>query len=225
MNNTAELSNIIEEYSIFNTRNISKDFQYYMIRDRLTKKKIPVTMTYYYAQHLTSHFKTYGRYKPMVKKYCQLEGHVRNSLKPAVEIVDMELKEELYEKRFNYWEAIAENTFQKGCQNTSQNINSDLLEENNMHVLFEMKRILEKDCQENLYNFANAEERKQFTEYETAKFANWIGREVYSFSIEFSMNEWEGERSILHCYVNVQFRTLNKRTIIEIDINKRDFTS
>ena len=57
------------------------------------------------------------------------------------------------------------------------------------------------------------------------KFADWIGRKVYSFTISFDMNTWEAERSILHCYVAVQFRTLNKRTIIEIDVNKRDFTA
>ena len=39
------------------------------------------------------------------------------------------------------------------------------------------------------------------------------------------MNAWEAERSIMHCYVAIQFRTLNKRTIIEIDVNKRDFTA
>lgn len=223
--NTSEIENLLVDYQLFNTRNISKDFQHYLIRDRLTKKKIPVTTTFFYARKIAGHFKTYGKHVPFVKKYSTLTGHVKNSLKPAIELVDMELKEKLYENRFNYWETIEENVFQKGCQNTSQNINSDLLEENNMHVLFDMKRILEKDANENLYNFANAEERKQFKEYEEAKFANWIGRQVYSFTIDFQMNEWEAERSILHCYVGVQFRTLNKRTIIEIDVNKRDFTA
>lgn len=225
INNTAEIENILADYGMFNTRNISKDFQYYMVRDRITKKKIPVTMTFFYARKIAQHMKTYGNHVPFVKKYATLTGHVVNSLKPAIELVDMELKEKLYENRFNYWETIEENVFQKGCQNTSQNINSDLLEENNMHVLFELKRILEKDANENLYNFANAEDRKQFKEYEEAKFANWIGRKLYSFNIDFQMSPWEAERSILHCYVSVQFRTLNKRTIIEIDVNKRDFTA
>lgn len=225
LSNTSEIDNIIEDYKAFNTRNVTKDFQHYYIRDSITKKKIPVTMTYFYAQNIGQHFQNYGNHVPMVKKYAQLSGHVKNSLKPAVEVIDMELKEKLYESRFNYWEAIAEDTFQKGCQNTSQTINSDLMEENNMHVLFELKRIIEKDCHENLYNFANAEERKSFKDYEDAKFANWVGRKLYSFSIEFDMNEWEAERSILHCYIAVQFRTLNKRTIIEIDVNKRDFTA
>ena len=36
------------------------------------------------------------------------------------------------------------------------------------------------------------------------------------------MNEWEADRSILHCYLSVTFRGLMKRAILEIDINKRD---
>jgi hypothetical protein len=92
-----------------------------------------------------------------------------------------------------------------------------------MHTLFELKRILEVDCFNNLYNFTSVAERANFTEYEKAKFADWIGRKVQSFNIRFDVNEWEAERSIVHCYAEVQFRNLNKRTIIEIDVNKRDF--
>ena len=223
INNVAEIDNVIAEYAMFNTRNITKDFQHYQIRDSITKKKVNVTTTYFYAQNIANHFKIYGNHVPFVKKYCTLSGHIKNSMLPAIELIDMDLKEKLYENRFNYFESIAEDTFVKACQNTSQNYNSDLLEENNMHVLFELKRGLERDANERLYNFADPDDRKQFAEYENAKYATWIGRKLMSLSIEFDMNAWEAERSILHCYVAVTFRTLNKRTIIEIDVNKRDF--
>ena len=221
----AQIATIIQDYKQFNERNCSKNFQYYKVRDPQTKRKIDVTITYFFAQRIAYHFKIYGKHIPFVKKKCTLDGHIKNSLLPAIELIDCDLKEELYNNRFNYFETTAENTFVRSCQNTAQVQNSDLLEENNMHVLYEMKRIIENDCIENLYNFANAEERQQFKEYEEAKFATWIGREVYSFAIDFQMNAWEAERSILHCYVSVQFRTLNKRTIIEIDVNKRDFAA
>ena len=94
-----------------------------------------------------------------------------------------------------------------------------------MHVLMWLKRNIENDCLNNLYNFANAAERQAFTTVETAKYENLIGKELYSLSIRFDMNEWEAERSILHCYVELQFRTINKRAIVEIDVNKRDFTA
>ena len=222
---TANQNKLLEEYSIFNTRGLSKNPQWYTIKDPTTKKKIPVTVTYFFAQNYANHIVENGNHVPFVNSYCQLSGHVKNSLQPCIDEHEMDLKEWLYVNRFNYFEAIGENQFQRCCQNTAQAENSDLMEENNMAVLFEMKHILEVDARENLYNFANADDRKRFTEYEQAKFAPWVGRKLYSFNISFEMNEWEAERSILHCYVAVQFRTLNKRTIIEIDVNKRDFTA
>lgn len=221
----AQQDKLLEDYSIFNTRGLSKNPQWYTIRNPYTKKKHPVTVTYFFAQQYANHITENGNHVPFVNSYCQLSGHVKNSLQPCIDESEMDLKEWLYINRFNYFEAIGENQFQRRCQNTAQAANSDLMEENNMAVLFEMKHILEVDASENLYNFANAEDRKRFTEYETAKFAPWVGRKLYSFDISFQMNEWEAERSILHCYVSVQFRTLNKRTIIEIDVNKRDFTA
>ena len=91
-----------------------------------------------------------------------------------------------------------------------------------MNTLFEIKRIIEKDCWDGLYDFTSVEDRARFTEFENAKFANWTNRQVDTINITFDASEWELQRSIIHCYVAVQFRTLNKRTIIEIDVNKRN---
>lgn len=219
----AQVDNIIEDYSIFNTRNISKEFQHYTVKDLETQKKCEVTVTYFYAQMLPKHFRDNGTHVPFVKSYSQLSGHIKNSLEPAVDDTDNEIKEKLYKNRINYFELVEENVYQRCSQNTAQNISSDLLEENNMNTLFELKRKLERDCWANLYNFTSAEDRARFTESEKAKFASWEGRKLDTFDIRFDVNEWEAERSIVHCYVSVQFRNLNKRTIIEIDVNKRDF--
>lgn len=219
----AQVDNIIDEYSIFNTRNISKEFQHYQVKDPETRKRCDVTTTYFLAQKLPKHFKDNGSHVPFVKSYAELSGHVKNSLEPAIDDVDTEVKEKLYVNRINYFETIAEDTFQRASQNTAQMVSSDLIEENNMNTLFELKTILERDCWNNLYNFTSAEDRTRFADTEKAKFADWEGKKVASLSITFDVNEWEAERSIVHCYVSVQFRNLNKRTIIEIDVNKRDF--
>ena len=84
-----------------------------------------------------------------------------------------------------------------------------------------MKRIIEADITDRLYDFSDMEARQRFRQYEVAKFANWSGREVESFDIDFRMNEWEADRSILHCYMDVTFRGLQKRAILEIDVNRR----
>ena len=221
----AEIENIIEDYAIFNTRNISKNFQHYTVKDFETKKKCEVTVTYFFAQELPRHFKAAGSHIPFAKSYAQLSGHIRNSLEPCISDVDAETKELLYNARINYFELIEENVYQRSSQNTAQNVTSDLMEENNAHTLFEIKSIVEKDCWEALYTFTSAEDRARFTEVENAKFADWSNRKVQTITINFDVNEWEAERSIVHCYVAVQFRNLMKRVIIEIDVNKRDFTA
>ena len=104
------------------------------------------------------------------------------------------VKEKLYKNRFNYYETIDENVYQRAAQNTAQMANSDLLEENNMMTLFAIKRILERDCWDRLYDFTSSKARADFTDYEMAKFQSWQGRQLDTIDIRFDANEWEGER-------------------------------
>ena len=92
-------------------------------------------------------------------------------------------------------------------------------------MLYTIKSIIETDVQQNLYNFADSSIRATFKNTEEAKFATWVGSKIVSISIEFTSNAWETEHSILHCYLAVVFRGLQKRAIIEIDINKRNTSS
>ena len=216
------VENMISEYSVFTDNKISKNIQHYYIKEPSTMKRIPVTITYFLARKYADHVINFGAHIPFVKNYARLEGHIKDSLYPTIDDYEMELKELLITNRFNYFETISDNVFQRACQNTSQSKNSDLLEENNITTLYNMKRIIERDITNNLYNFADADIRKDFKDYEMAKFASWVSRDVQSFDIDFRMNEWEADRSILHCYINVTFRGLMKRAILEIDINKRD---
>lgn len=211
-----------EAMSSLSDRVFSKQFQHYKIRDPFTGKTIPVTITFFIARKIAAHFRTAGNQQPFVgEDYALLSGHIKNSLKPVVDADDMDIKEQLYNLRLNYFQAIAENTHVRGTQSTSQNIWSDLSEENNMHVLLEMKRKLEDMVAKLTYNFAEPEDRRRFQEDAERMFANYPGTKIRSAEVKFEMNKWEEERSILHCYLSVVFRTMVKRSIVEIDINKR----
>lgn len=219
----ASIDNLINDYARFNSRNAVKEFQHYTVKDPGTMKKCEVTVTYFYAQKLPTHYQNYGSWVPFVKARCELSGHIKNTLEPAVDDLEMELKEKLYVNRFNYFETIDENVYQRAAQNTAQMIDSDLMEENNMNTLFALKKQLERDCWNSLYDFTSVEDRARFSESEQAKFASWVGSRLDTLSIIFDANEWEMERSIVHCYVSVRFRNMMKRVIIEIDVNKRNF--
>ena len=221
---TPELTKLLTDYSVFDDYKISKNCHHYYIKEYTSKKRVPVTITYFLARQYADHVLNYGTHIPMVKSYAQLSGHVKDSLAPSVEDFEVDLKEKLTENRFNFFETVNDNVYQRATQNTAQLTLSDLLEENNVATLYEMKRIVEADISDRLYDFSDAETRQRFRNYEVAKFASWSGREVQSFDIDFRMSEWEAERSILHAYINVTFRGLQKRAILEIDINKRATT-
>ena len=102
---------------------------------------------------------------------------------------------------------------------------TDLIEENNVTTLYTLKREIERDISDRLYDFADESSRTVFANYEKAKYASWVGTKLQSLDISFTANEWESAHSILHCYLAIVFRGLQKRAIVEIDINKRTYTS
>lgn len=222
---TTELAKMINDFAVFNDYKISKNVHHYLIKEPTTKKRVPVTITYFLSRQYADHILNYGSHIPFVKSYAQLTGHVKDSLAPSVEDFEVELKEALTVNRFNFFETVDDNVYQRATQNTAQMSLSDLLEESNVATLYDMKRIVEADIIDRLYDFSDAESRQRFREYEKAKFADWSGREVENFDIDFRMSEWEAERSILHAYIDVTFRGLQKRAILEIDVNKREIAS
>lgn len=208
-----------------NDYRILRESQAYKTRDPFTGKIITVSMTYLFAQLLPGHFLNVGRHIPFVgASYATLINHIKSSIYPIVDADDLETKDELYNERINFFETIAEDTFSRATQVTSDPIWSDLSESNNVAVLLDMKRMLEDFNTRRLYNFASAEDRVKFTEDADRLFVNYKNREVSDYEVYFDMNEFEENRNILHCYLAVVFRALGKRCIVEIDINRRNTT-
>lgn len=200
---------------------LSKNIQCYKIRDPFTYRPITVSITYLFATAIPMHFKDKGRHVPFAGANVKLTGHIKGSVLPVIDSDDSELKEELYTKRVNFFEAVSETVYQRGCQTTAQLKWSDLSEEHNVNELYDIKRTIEDYAATRIYNFAEVEDRNRFTEDAKALFANRIGTHLRSIDVSFEMNSWEEERSILHCYIGIVFKTIAKRIIIEIDVNKR----
>ena len=200
---------------------LSKNVQCYKVRDPFTYRPMTVSITYHFATAIPAHFKNKGRHIPFAGPDVRITNMIPGTLLPVIDSDDKELKEQLYVKRVNFFECVSENIFQRGAQTTAQNIWSDLSEEHNMHELFDIKRVIEDYATSRIYNFAEVEDRNRFTEDARMLFANRIGTRLRSLDVRFEMNKWEEERSILHCYIEVIFKTIAKRVIVEIDINKR----
>lgn len=220
----ATLNDIKNRYDgVFKTNAVSKNVQKFQVQDPFSKRWVWVTHTYKIAEQLPAHINTYGLQEAFAKSTARYTGIRPDSVTPSIDLWENELMSNLAERRLNYIEACDENVYQRGMQNTSQLITSDLLEENNMHVLFWLKRHIEKDVFDHQYRFSDPAERATFRQVEMAKYENIIGTMVASLNIKFDMNEYETERQIIHCYVEVTFRTIAKQGIIEIDVNKRSY--
>jgi hypothetical protein len=204
-----------------NYRIVSKCYQHYQIRDPFNGKKEAVTMTYHLAQQLARHIELYGSKTPFTgETYAVLTGAVKNSILPVLDEWDEEMKEQLYDVRLNYYEALAENVFARGTQQTAQDLDSDLSEEHNMIMLLEIKDIAEKETIKKRYNFAEPEDRQLFTEILNERIKPYKDM-VRSIDVLYDMTPEEEARSVLHCYVEVTFKTIAKSSIVELNINPR----
>ena len=156
------------------------------------------------------------------ERYATLSGYTKNSIRPLIDADDMEIKEKLLtEYQINYIEAIDEDTYIRGTQNTSQVKNSDLSEENNVQVLLEIKRKIERMAGKRRYEFSDEDELRIFRQDCEEIFSSYKGTKCRSIDVQVSMNKWERTRSIVHVYLAIVFRTFQKRAIIEIDVNPR----
>jgi hypothetical protein len=87
-------------------------------------------------------------------------------------------------------------------------------------MTLEIKDIAEKETISRRYNFAEPEDRQLFTEVLTERVRRYKDL-VRSISVLYDMTEEEEARSILHCYVEITFKTIAKSSIVELNINRR----
>ena len=211
------------DYRQINTYMVSKNCGMFKTLDPVTGKIIPVTNTLWLAAQYPIHYFNYGNQTPLAgENYAILSGYVKGSVKPEIDADDMDIKEKLLtEYQINYIECLDENTYVRGTQNTSQKESSDLSEENNVLVLLEIKRRIERLAAQRRYRWSEAEDLRLFQESCQEVFSTYEGTKCRSININVSASAWEQVRYIIHVYLEVVFRTFQKRAIIEIDINPR----
>lgn len=219
---TAQVRTLVDRFRYADDRIASIDISSYVIREMPSNKKRTVTATYYIATHLPVHILNIGEHVPFTYDNAQLDG-VRDSLIPMLSDNNADIKDLLAKNRFNYFECVAENQYQRTIQNTRQTSDSDLLEENNVLTLYTLKRLIEAETRSELYDFSDASTRKDFETFINNKYSEWNGTQVQSIDFKIRTSAYEFKHSILHGYLAVVFRGLNKYAIIEVDINRREY--
>ena len=87
-------------------------------------------------------------------------------------------------------------------------------------VVLEIKDIAERETIARRYNFADAEDRALFKEVLNER-VRYMRELVQELDVLYTMSESEEKKSIIHCYIDVTFKSIFKSSIIEINVNKR----
>lgn len=221
----ADVRTVVNTYGTLDSYLISIDSGTMKISDPITGKKIPVSITAWMADAYPVHVRNYGWHTPFAgERYAIITGYTSpKTVKPVFdEELDAELLEELYTKhRVNYIETIDETTFVRGTQITTQKKYTDLSKENNVMLMLELKRRIERLVKKNRYNWTESTELQIFKSDCEQIFSSYAGSKCRSLTIDVQQNSWERTRYILHVYLAVVFKTYQERGIIELDINPR----
>ena len=89
-----------------------------------------------------------------------------------------------------------------------------------MLVTLEIKSIAEKETIARRYNFAEPSDRQLFTEVLNERIKH-VKDMVRSIDVLYDMTVEEEAKQIIHCYIEVVFKTLAKSSIVEINVNSR----
>ena len=89
-----------------------------------------------------------------------------------------------------------------------------------MLVTLEIKSIAEKETISRRYNFAEPSDRHLFSEVLNERIRH-VKNMVRNVEVFYDMSAEEEAKQIIHCYIEVVFRTLAKSSIVEINVNGR----
>lgn len=222
--NFSPLDDMVDEFENFSENwLISVNAHDMLVKEASTGKRVRVTITYWLASTDATHIDNYDVNTPHTNTNAVLSGHVKNSLSPAIEENEGELKEALYEARINYFEATGQNQFERATQSCYVHSSSDLLEESNVRALLKWKDILTNEARANRNRMTTPTLRQDFKNMLLDKYSYLQGTYFDTMDIQYTSNEFESKRNIVHMYTAVTFPAISKVTLIEIDVNQRAY--
>lgn len=193
------------------------------IQDPISFKIVPVTSTYALAQMYPLHFQQNGdKHVPLAgSSYGVLSGFLSGTAWPVYDDdLDQAILDELTENKVNFLKVNTKKQVVRGAQTTRQDADTNLSEASNVFVLLDIRRDAIQLCEQYEYNFAEASDLQRFNKAAKILAEKYQDAQVKSISAEFSMNDWESERGILHLYIDFVHKNIIKRSIVEISVNR-----
>lgn len=215
---------------------MSIDAYYGKIKDPYNQKIISVTSTYNLSLNLPYHWKKYGgKHIPYAgSKYGIIDNYIKGSIYPVYDdSIDQKILDRFVDEHVNFAKIDAKGNVIRGSQTTRYNglINafednpatytvSNLSEENNCHVVLDIKKDAEKLVANYSYNFNEASDIALFNREAESITAKYQAAQVKSITASFSRTDEEAELGVLHMYIAVQHKALVKYIQIDIDVNR-----
>ena len=215
---------------------MSIDAYYGKIKDPYNQKIIPVTSTYNLSLNLPYHWKKYGgKHIPYAgSKYGIIDNYIKGSIYPVYDdSIDQKILDRFVDEHVNFAKIDAKGNVIRGSQTTRYNglMNafednpatytvSNLSEENNCHVVLDIKKDAEKLVANYSYNFNEASDIALFNREAESITAKYQAAQVKSITASFSRTDEEAELGVLHMYIAVQHKALVKYIQIDIDVNR-----
>lgn len=208
--------------SVLSANNILNEMHNYKIRDtKFTGKTIPVTSTYKIAAELPIHIKTKGIGEAFAQENCRITNAVKNTFLPVINPDDDDIKKELYNLRFNCYEAVSVNTYQRSTAITTQAATSDRLDEFNEYILHLAVKTAYDIMHSKIYKLGEEDHRAAYKTEADRVLQYKLGPYVRSVSVNFTMSKDDERKNIMRLVLRIVYRTVVKRGIVEIYLDPR----
>lgn len=198
------------------------------VPDPYSDKSVTVTGTYLLNIGYPGHIKNIGNgYKHIPfcgNNYGVLTGYVKNSAYPVFDPeVDKDLMNELVDERINFLAYNRSQDIIRKEQYTRQKRMSNLSELSNVLVVLDVKRDAEALCDTYDYDFSDPEHLVLFNRAARNLLSFYQEQQVTSIKAEFSANEWERNRNIVHLVIDMAHKPLAKQFVIEINVRRPEY--
>lgn len=219
----ALMENLADIEPYIASRSEAIDGYYGMIQDPTSFKIVPVTSTYALSLMYPAHFQQNGgKHVPLAgSAYAVMRGFISGSAKPVYDDdLDEDVLDSLTNSKINFLKVNSARQVVRGAQTTRQDAETNLSELSNVFVLNDIRRDAVQLCEQYEYNFAEPSDLQRFNKAASILADKYSDAQVQSITAEFSMNDWESERGILHLYIEMVHKRIIKRFIVEIDVNR-----
>ncbi len=197
------------------------------ITDPYSGKAVVVTSGYAMSLNYPLHIKNVGNGNKHIPFAGDgkgvINGFIDDTLYPVYdEDLDDELMDELQDARINYLSINDKQQIVRDDQLTRQPNNSNLLEQSNVLVLYDVIDDATKVCSDCEFDFSDPSDIALLNRIFDDRLTKYKSQQVSSISAEVTKNAYEAKRRAVRITIALIHRDIIKNFIFDINVNRED---